>query len=566
MLMCVQSVCAMENKSLVLILDGCRADALEAAVTPNIDRLIDGSWSAGYRGAYAYYAQTITDAATSSGPNHTAIFTGVTAAKHHVTSNNSGAMSAVTYPDYFQLLEDSNPELNTVKLHTWGPTGNIPTGADFELWAGSAEGRELQMSRAAVDILSGTSDEFSSDPDALLAFFYHPDDLADGMGGGHQVGFSPSLPSYRAAIEAVDAQIGDILNAVRSRPDFANENWQIVLTSDHGGFGTGHGSLEAHSFTIPFIVSSRTVQQGLLAGTVGNVDVTPTVLTHMGIDPTQTFQQLNGLGDYTLDGRPQGDAVRATTNASWQDGLVTYLRMENDFRDSSARGNHASIGSGEPEFIAGKFGQGLRIDAASPEKEFVTLGNGPDFNLGTNSDFTVAMWYRAERDQTAIVFGNKNEDNTGVALRGNLGLNIGDSENRRANVTEIDLETPDQWWFLAATFELDGNVLLYAGKPDGTLFFISNTTTNLNDLTSNSPLNIGQDGTGLRANLRADVDDFAIWHRALSKHEVEQLFNRGVGQELQSLLVPEPLCRPVLAIGVAAVAGRLRRKILPLAR
>jgi hypothetical protein len=561
MLLCVRPVCAAQNKSLVFILDGCRADGLEAAVTPNIDSLIDGTWSEGYRGAYAFFAQTIKDAQTSSGPNHTAIFTGVTAAKHRVTSNDRQAMSAVTYPDYFKLLEDSDPALNTVKLYTWGPTGDIPTGADFERWAGSADGSELLMTHNAVDILGGTFTEgFTADPDAMLAFFYHPDDLADGQGGGHQIGFSPSLPSYRAAIETVDAQIGDILSAVRSRPDFANENWQVVLTSDHGGFGTSHGTLEAHSFTIPFVVSSRTVQQGLLAGTVGNIDVTPTVLTHMGIDATQTFQQLNGLGGYMLDGRHQGDTVRGISNATWRDGLVTYLRMENDFNDSSTRGNGASIGVGNPEFIAGKFGQGLRIEAAAPEQEYVTLGNGSDFNLGTNSDFTVAMWYRAAGDQSAIVFGNKNGNGTGVALRGSLGLNIEDSENHRVNVTEIDLEAPNEWWFVAATFERDGNVLLYAGKPDGTLFFISNTTTNLDDLTSSLPLNIGQDGTGSRTNLRADVDDFAVWQRALSKPEVEQLFNRGAGQELQSLLIPEPPGFPLLAFGVGAVVTRLRRR------
>jgi hypothetical protein len=345
-----------------------------------------------------------------------------------------------------------------------------------------------------------------------------------------------------------------MLAAVTSRPTFADENWQIVLTSDHGGIGTGHGNLESSSYTIPFIVSSRSVQPGLLAGTVGNVDVTATVLKHMGVDPTQTFQRLNGLGPYTLDSKPQGDFVRDIANANWQDGLVTYLRWENDFLDSSANGHHASVAAGSPQFIPGKFGQGLSIDATAPQHEYVTLGNGSDFNLGTTSDFTVTTWYRAAGDQSALVFGNKDGNRTGVALRGSLGLNVTDSESHRANVNEINLETPDQWWFIAATYERDGNALLYAGKPDGTLFFISNTTSEMGDLTSGLPFNIGQDGTGsFRTNLKADLDDFAIWHRALSKNEIEQLFNGGAGRELQGLLVPEPASFGSLVWGLIAL-------------
>lgn len=33
----------------------------------------------------------------------------------------------------------------------------------------------------------------------------------------------------------------DILNAIESRPTYAQEDWLIVITTDHGGIGTSHG-------------------------------------------------------------------------------------------------------------------------------------------------------------------------------------------------------------------------------------------------------------------------------------------------------------------------------------
>lgn len=118
-------------KSLVIAIDGARADAIELTNTPNLQSLIKGTWAPGYRGAYAYQAQTIKDAATMSGPNHTSIYTGVTAIKHRVTANDDTQMRAVKQLDYLSVLEQERSTLNTVKLATWSSDGVIPTAADY---------------------------------------------------------------------------------------------------------------------------------------------------------------------------------------------------------------------------------------------------------------------------------------------------------------------------------------------------------------------------------------------------------------------------------------------------
>ena len=71
-------------KALVIMLDGMRADSIENVYTPNLRMLRDGKWQPGYKCAWSLSAHTIYDAITVSGPNHTAIATGVTTHKNTI--------------------------------------------------------------------------------------------------------------------------------------------------------------------------------------------------------------------------------------------------------------------------------------------------------------------------------------------------------------------------------------------------------------------------------------------------------------------------------------------------
>jgi hypothetical protein len=89
--------------------------------------------------------------------------------------------------------------------------------------------------------------------DALFVYF-DAVDLA-----GHSTGFNPNNPSYISAIENVDGHIGGILNALYSRPNYANEDWLILITTDHGGIGTGHGGNTDQERHIWWIASGNNV-------------------------------------------------------------------------------------------------------------------------------------------------------------------------------------------------------------------------------------------------------------------------------------------------------------------
>lgn len=539
-------VCALAAtpKSLVIALDGTRADALEIVGAPNFQRLVDGTWQSGYRGAYAYQAQTIKDADTMSGPNHTSIFTGVNAAQHGVTGNNATQMSAVDELDYLSVLELNSTAINTVKLVSWGLDANVPSSADYvriETDAGSTARAEAMLAGTYSD----ANWTLGRDVDALFVFFDDPDHA------GHNDGWLSS--SYYSTLQTTDANIGRILDAVRSRANFANEDWQIVVTADHGGYGTTHGALQATCFTIPFLVASKAVSQGTLRGRPHNMDVMPTVLAHFGINPAQSFTHIGGGSSYALDGVVRSGDVRPPA-PPLPTGLVANLRFNGSYADNSGRGNGATVGAGSPSFTSGKFGNAVQILPG----QYLSFGNGkPDLDFGgtgaSATDFTFTVWYRAgAQSGDPVILGNKNWDSGGnpgllwaasVAAAGNeVGFNLADSANRRADAYKIDTSGfAAQWWFLAVTVDRsNGLSTLYAGNPDGKLYFVSNEINALQNIGSALPLNIGQDGTGTYAYaLQADLDDLGIWRRALGKEEIRLLFNNGVGREISSFSVSD---------------------------
>ena len=47
-----------------------------------------------------------------------------------------------------------------------------------------------------------------------------------------------------------------MINAIRARPAYDNEDWLIIITSDHGGFATGHGPQFATARQV-FIVANK---------------------------------------------------------------------------------------------------------------------------------------------------------------------------------------------------------------------------------------------------------------------------------------------------------------------
>lgn len=530
-------------KSLVLALDGVRPDALAYAATPNFDRLIQGAWKPGYRGAYTAFAQNLYDAPTVSGPNHAAIMCGSVSSQHGVTGNSDVSSGDFeNYPHYLRILEGDDAERNTAYLFTWGTDRFITSGADYIV--DSSDGPNLTTT---VAILQGThvntsGDEgtqwlLGTDPDAVFLF------LDEGDAAGHGAGFELGVPRYVAMMETLDTQLGELLAAIGSRSTFLQEDWQIVITSDHGGYHTGHGGSSAPEHTIPFLVASRHAMQGGLPSATRNIDVVPTVLDHMGVSIPGGLQ-----------GQPQGGSIRPSAPLMIAQDLVRYYRFEGSLGDTISGGS-AAVGaeSDIPPVVHsanGKFGGYVQIDDAgggADSASYLTLNPGSDLDFGDTDSFTTVLWFRAHGLQSGdpVILGNKSWNsgqNPGWLILGNegagnsFGTNFAGAGSDRIDLEDIDYEGT-QWWFIASVFDADGLAKMYVGDADGGLRWMALYADGVGALTSALPLNLGQDGTGTYAhNLDGDIDDLAIWRRALSHEEVLRLYDGGRGLELQSAL------------------------------
>lgn len=137
-------------------------------------------------------------------------------------------------------------------------------------------------------------------------------------GAGHAGG--SSSVGYRQAIETADSQVGQLLAAIANRPNFAEEQWQIVVTSDHGHRPTGgHGGQSDLERTIPLIVASQDANQGLLSTfpqTSSHADAAPTILDHFGVAIPEHYWGVSrasgsfvGSADINGDGTVSGDGT-----------------------------------------------------------------------------------------------------------------------------------------------------------------------------------------------------------------------------------------------------------------
>jgi hypothetical protein len=226
------------RKVLVIGIDGTRADALQVANTPNIDALLPHAF-------YTFDSWHLD--ITVSGPSWSSIMTGVYHQKHGVTNNSYSGSNYYDYPYFPTRAKEYKPNLYCVQIAEWAPMSDDVYNDGWNLKLKVPDGQGTPTENAAVTQLANPN------LDALFVYF-DAVDLA-----GHSTGFNPNNPSYISAIENVDGHIGGILNALYSRPNYANEDWLILITTDHGGIGTGHGGNTDQERHIWWIASGNNV-------------------------------------------------------------------------------------------------------------------------------------------------------------------------------------------------------------------------------------------------------------------------------------------------------------------
>lgn len=255
-------------------IDGATFSKLDKARMPALDALR----ADGLTAASNLYASPM--APTSSGPGWSTIATGVWPDKHKVVDNSFNGSDFTRYPDYGTRMETANPDLNTLVVGTWGPITSHVFGPAVDTRVAGANDADTTAQAAAR--LTGT------DADAT---FVHLDEV-DGAGHNHGAGSS----RYLDALATADRQVSQLLNAVTSRPTYAEEDWLVIVTADHGHTdGGGHGGNSPGERETFVIAKGAGLTPGSVRHDVKVSDIAPTVLAHSGITADPAWR---------LDGRP----------------------------------------------------------------------------------------------------------------------------------------------------------------------------------------------------------------------------------------------------------------------
>ncbi|MFI1581331.1 alkaline phosphatase family protein [Embleya sp. NPDC020630] len=262
-------------KTLVIGIDGLRFDKLQSGDAPHLKALMAGGVSAPSN----LYAQPF--APTVSGPGWSTIATGVWPDKHGVHDNTFAGSRYDKYPDFATRLETADPTASTLVVGAWGPIASTIFSPKVDVRVPTDENDDVAADTTARYLSTGNPD----------TTFMHLDAVD---GAGHNNG--GTSPEYAKAVKDADTRVGKVLDALRARPTYAQEDWLVLVTADHGHTDSGgHGGATPQERQTFVIANGAGLPAGAVRYDVRLVDIAPTVLKHEGvrIDPA-----------WGLDGQP----------------------------------------------------------------------------------------------------------------------------------------------------------------------------------------------------------------------------------------------------------------------
>ena len=297
------SVHAATPKAVFILLDGIPADLVESVSTPFFDEIAkDGGYARAYVGGQAGGAS---ESPTVSAVGYNSLLTGTWANKHRVYSNQIRSPD-YRYWDIFRLVKQHNPVLNTALFSTWEDNrtkllghGRPEAGGDkLDYYFDGFENDEQRFPHDEAreyikqidDLVSREAARYLAEhgPDLSWVYLEFTDDIGHLYGDGDEMA---------AAITLMDTNVGRIWRSVQARQQAEDEDWLVLITTDHGRdapTGKSHGDQTDRERTI-WIATNSTALNEHFRNLPGIVDILPSILTHLEIAvPQAVSEQFDG--------------------------------------------------------------------------------------------------------------------------------------------------------------------------------------------------------------------------------------------------------------------------------
>ena len=227
------------KKAVIIGYDGCRADILnERQENGAVSYLLANGASNNltYCGGVNYPAKNTQD--TSTAPGWCSMVTGQWADVTGITGN--GITKAVEPKTLMTSLVEEGAIDNASFITKWKGhfTNDNSTYKDEKTYCEENNiNVEFDLRKNKSDVHIGAMAEITSaDCSDFVFIIYEDTDSA-----GHDFGFSYNNPVYKKGFNTEDAYGYEVIKAIEARENYEAEDWLIIVTSDHGGFGTGHG-------------------------------------------------------------------------------------------------------------------------------------------------------------------------------------------------------------------------------------------------------------------------------------------------------------------------------------
>ena len=229
-----------QKKAIVIGYDGCRADALGMAPAyfSGINKMLDDGYSLklSYCGGVNYPAENTQ--ATSTAPGWCSILTGEWADKHGITGNGI-TKSVEPQTLLVSLVEDKVIDSATFITRWNGHFVDDNSTYKAEKEYCEEKGLNVEYIKCLEDLASANATIANIKQEECSDFIFAIYEGADAA--GHGFGFSTNSPIQEAGFVINDILAYNTITAIENRDTYENEDWLIILTSDHGGYGTGHG-------------------------------------------------------------------------------------------------------------------------------------------------------------------------------------------------------------------------------------------------------------------------------------------------------------------------------------
>lgn len=248
----------------VVSIDGLRPDAITTYGAPTLQRLMR-------EGSYTLSARTIDPSKTL--PSHTSMLTGLPPDQHGVLWNNvtSAERDSIDVPNIFSMARKRG--YSTAAFFSKAKFGPLQIAGtlDYSQAPGGWFGR-WSSARTVTDVETYLE---SARPNVLFVHLTDPD------AAGHSDGWMTA--SYGRAVLEADRAVNRLLSLAEQT--YGTGRFSIIVTADHGGHGTNHGSADPRDVTIPWIAWGQGVKQGELTDTsVRTMDTAATVLWLLAVD------------------------------------------------------------------------------------------------------------------------------------------------------------------------------------------------------------------------------------------------------------------------------------------